>query len=977
MRKHFLILMLLTLLPLAGFAADFNTEATVTVVDKYFGKAPTIANVTVVINSAKLSTAKYSIDETDGKVNYYTDATCTVKAALAAGKLTPNVGTYYLKIVPADTDNSGWAAGKIIVREMPLTLTVTNANKTYGQDDPASYTISALTDADATDVMAALASKVTVIRQPGENVKAGNYDFSPSTISDANYTIGTANGTFTINAKPFARGTGAGQVTITVSNNEKTYNGAAQNATIVVHDNDLDQDLAADDYTISYAGDDNTTWTAGRVISVTGKRNYAATKIDLDGVTDKQLIINKKALTIFVDDQTKIYNGTTAIPAVTFSYSGLVGADIANAAPFGDNFEAAYVTPTSNEYKVGSYAVKAKVKDGANFTGTTWANYDVTYPNIGLLTVVKRTVKITVVDKSKSFGDANPAFTYTVAGVEGDTGATTTTMFGGSTDKALLEGIYNVVREGTNEAVGVYSNELKLSEKTDLNNNQKNVLKQYTIQEVKGKFTINAATLTVTPKKVTITYGEDYDLSTFEVIATNTSGTRVNLTTSPTVKFAVADYNTNNPKAAGIYTLVLDGEIAADGYDGASAVRNDGQLVINQKALTIVLGKQTLMVGDKADALRPSKVQFNDGAGDPGLVGDDVIGFKLAFNNGGGAGQIADTKFTGSDPTKELLPAAVGDYATGVKIAEDLSVEGNANANYTFNWDATGALKVVAADGLALLSDNDDITNITKLNGANIGGNITLDLNPRNAQALPAGTAREWGAKQWNTLVLPFDITIEDLSKAFGYAIVNVVDPSKTTVNNVRFKLEMDMVPANTPFTIKTSKKLIGANATEGITVEGDPNEGIITFVAPVGGRDIVAPTAAQKAGVEAGMGYKFVPCYELLTVDNTMSALRFLLGNNANWAKIGSSSSNKWNIIPLAAYVDLSASSAPEQVTFTFEEIDGSTTTIKAIESGLIDGSVKGYTMEGWYNLNGVKLEGVPTQKGIYINNGKKVVIK
>ena len=30
----------------------------------------------------------------------------------------------------------------------------------------------------------------------------------------------------------------------------------------------------------------------------------------------------------------------------------------------------------------------------------------------------------------------------------------------------------------------------------------------------------------------------------------------------------------------------------------------------------------------------------------------------------------------------------------------------------------------------------------------------------------------------------------------------------------------------------------------------------------------------------------------------------------------------------------------------------------------------------EGWYTLDGRKLSGVPTQKGIYINNGKKVVI-
>ena len=31
----------------------------------------------------------------------------------------------------------------------------------------------------------------------------------------------------------------------------------------------------------------------------------------------------------------------------------------------------------------------------------------------------------------------------------------------------------------------------------------------------------------------------------------------------------------------------------------------------------------------------------------------------------------------------------------------------------------------------------------------------------------------------------------------------------------------------------------------------------------------------------------------------------------------------------------------------------------------------------EGWYTINGMKLNAAPTEKGIYINNGKKVVVK
>ena len=62
----------------------------------------------------------------------------------------------------------------------------------------------------------------------------------------------------------------------------------------------------------------------------------------------------------------------------------------------------------------------------------------------------------------------------------------------------------------------------------------------------------------------------------------------------------------------------------------------------------------------------------------------------------------------------------------------------------------------------------------------------------------------------------------------------------------------------------------------------------------------------------------------------------------------------------------------ATGEARITVEEADGSTTAISNI-------SADGVAMkaDGWYTVNGVKLPGMPTEKGIYINNGKKVVIK
>ena len=129
--ENFLILMLMALLPLAGWAADLKTEATVTVNDKYFGIAPTVDDANVVVNSTSLATAKYKIESASGKVVFYTDEALTTKASYATtgSKNTPNAGTYYIKIQPADDDNSGYAAGKVIIKPIPLTVTVDNTKK--------------------------------------------------------------------------------------------------------------------------------------------------------------------------------------------------------------------------------------------------------------------------------------------------------------------------------------------------------------------------------------------------------------------------------------------------------------------------------------------------------------------------------------------------------------------------------------------------------------------------------------------------------------------------------------------------------------------------------------------------------------------------------------------------------------------------------------------------------------------------------
>ena len=1115
MRKHFLILMLFALLPFTGKAANFSNEATATSNDVYFGLELTTAEINLQVNGIRITDIKLE-KTTGGDVIFYTDKFCTAKATIPTGSKTPVPGeNYYVKVLPSTDANTGEKACKVIVKAMPMTVTVAAASKTFnnkGKEDTAETLgeISAISilkwksdhsqgfEADnlSSTALTNMAALLDVDRVDGKTAKSYKYDVKFKTANN-NYVITTSEANkFTINQRtlPSTVGEGAGKITVTVDDNEKVYNGSYQKATVTIVDNDLNYTLAPSDFTVKYGGDENVkdANAAGYEISFTSKGNYdGATTVTLDGLTDKKLIVAQKPLTIIVDDVTKAYDGTADIPATTLTYSGLVGDDVYEEAPFGESFIIDYAVSTGDKYYVSKYPLKARKKVLADFSGatnpsdalaayeaalaaTTYSNYKVTFSEIGQLTVDRRKVTIKADDDDKFFGDADPEFTFVVAASASDnTGATSTHVIGdgSKTDLQLLTGLYSVVRsDAGNDDVKKHEGVLVLQLKAvaDQSDAEKKVLLQYNPELKAGDFTVKTAALTVTPKKLTKTYGDDYDMDDFEVIATNNSGQRVTLEAPlPTVEFVEAAYNTEDgkPVDAGVYITKVVGTINATGYDGAHAIHNEGQLVIKQKELTAVLNDQILMVGDDKTALLKDNVVFAVDPAHPanGLKDGDVIKFALDFNAEttptSGSGKLLEQGTTGDISTQaaadewngdvtsatpnvtgallwkahtwtignaignddaaaynaaikptpaitgethvsdEIIDAAkaynetlagakhrtllakaaeaVDGFAKGVKIVVPADVDGFANKNYKITFDASfGKLTVVSNTELVLTGTDVDLTNIQKLKGkTNIP--VYIDFTKRNARVLGKDkdgndVVRNWAAGEWNTLVLPFDIDVATLSQKLGYAIVNVIDGSKTVVDGSSSKFygkltmkggngyhagEADAdtkLAANKPFFVKTADDMTSDKLSLGTWT-------------------IVEPTDLT---VDAGgNGCQFVGTYTTKTVtkdDN--EKIWFELGNYKDWGYIRSDSKSTWNVLPTEAYIQIPATSTVSAITFILEELDGSTTAIGNISADNATGKLNA---EGWYTLNGVKLQSMPTQKGIYINNGKKVVIK
>ena len=203
-------------------------------------------------------------------------------------------------------------------------------------------------------------------------------------------------------------------------------------------------------------------------------------------------------------------------------------------------------------------------------------------------------------------------------------------------------------------------------------------------------------------------------------------------------------------------------------------------------------------------------------------------------------------------------------------------------------------------------------------------------------------------AEKWYPLVLPFATSVKEIAKQFGYAVVDVLNENATD-GNIHLKLHMGNIAANTPFIVKVFED-INMKDVEFKTVRIEKAEPV---VGDANGIQFVGTYTGKADGFRSNQ-YYFSTAADLND---------YYKGNDTN----------KTYLRPLGAYFqDNSADAAAASRTIFIEEANGETTAISAIAA---DGSL--IEADGWYSVNGVKMQGAPTQKGVYVRNGKKVVIK
>lgn len=275
---------------------------------------------------------------------------------------------------------------------------------------------------------------------------------------------------------------------------------------------------------------------------------------------------------------------------------------------------------------------------------------------------------------------------------------------------------------------------------------------------------------------------------------------------------------------------------------------------------------------------------------------------------------------------------------------KDIDEIGNAGGVFDRGWNDYTAEFTVGADGKVKI----EVANMPSSNQAGWFGfgdvrlvrlgnlDVTLDEATDNTiKAMPADVTlkRKFVANKWNTLVLPFAVSAEDVKAKFGND-AKVVEYSNAKDVNINFTTSTNGIKANVPVLIK----LASVNADNTYSFE-----------------NVNIQVAEPKA---EGTTYSFVGSYKSYTLVND----EYMLYADKWWK---TEAGDSYNIKAFRAYIKANTPAAAKQLNLV---IDGQTTGLKL---NTVNGNIEGET----YNIAGQRVAN--SYKGLIIKNGKKIIKK
>lgn len=359
----------------------------------------------------------------------------------------------------------------------------------------------------------------------------------------------------------------------------------------------------------------------------------------------------------------------------------------------------------------------------------------------------------------------------------------------------------------------------------------------------------------------------------------------------------------------------------------------------NKQGQKIVLATNQLTLGLGVDLIKVLKVStYLDDAEEPQEVLTDwkVLGADVIGTGGKGYVSLVTTKPFNKLKIEQVNP---------VKVANTLQIGGIA---LTSNINEDGTSTDCPEEFLVL--DEDE----------------TLDDN-RSLTKATMVFHRTFTTDKWNSLILPVDMTADQVKAAFG-ADAKIARFSRLKDKWIYFDTQAENnlhIEKNVPYIIKPTKKPTAVNRTYNVGGENTKHiNGLVYTVTGIAYEDQTATRQHEDKEFTTGMTH--YGSYENPTV---VPADSYILHNSG---KMVHTAVDHKNIKSYRTWLRETTPSG-ETLQMRVEQNDGPSTGIKVIEETAKNANAV-------YNVNGMRMNSSNTNnlpKGVYIINNKKVVIK
>ena len=751
---------------------------------------------------------------------------------------------------------------------------------------------------------------------------------------------------------------------ITLEAGPYTYKGTAWEPTVTkvsigTSPNETEAPTTPASYTASYSGDRINAGTTTATVTLND-----ADESDLWYIWNASTTfsISPAPVTVTADDKTKEYG--TSDPAWTARVE-----DMQNDEP--KSLISYEISRAEGEDVGGTYAI---TPTGATAQG----NYSVTYVS-GTLTITAKAVTVTANDIEKTYGDADPTLSATIEGLVNND------------PESVIS--YTISRaEGEN--VGSYT--ITPTGATEQGN--------YTVTYPTGTLTIKKKDLTVTAKDKAITYGE----------APANNG----------VRYGTFAFNEDENDLGGELTYTYNYAQYDDVGSGSYTITPSGLTSSNNYELRFVPGTLTVKrkevgIGEWSN----TTVTYNGSAQAPtatvttGTVHGDVVGVEVTGGINAGSYTATASGLTGDKAGNYKLPnpAPTSPFTINKARLMEVIIDNN-ELTYNGTEQTVTITSVTAGDGINVtISDVPSEDYDVSGNSATNAGTHTVTVTPKSPSTnydadVSVSESYTIGQKSigdgtnpatangitiditWNDDEDdPYIVEVKDgetlLTKDTDYAF----SPSPTGNHNTKY-YTVTIAGANNykdSFSAKYANVKFDSNGSEGAMYYG-------TFVAdadhatPASMTPYIITSVANNTATAVELDY--IPNDVPIVLMNPTYAKGFLvqsgtgeISTTGNLLEVQATNEEKATAFAYLLYkgefVLNKAGIFKAGTVYLPASAGGSGARLKIVEGDNTGIENIEYTIDSpsgaWFTLDGRSLSSKPTKKGLYLQSGKKIVVK